>query len=1036
MHRHQPAPARGRVPFDPARGFRRPRMMRARPAAMFLALAATLGAMPPGVALAGLPLTAKDQQILRDNFALCTAKLKGPYTENVCVCPGGTKIPVRSASGQIGTGCKDPLFCAAFRAPWAEALAREHVYIANIFSRDLYLWDSFPSHRDLVCGYILEQHFTATHPQHKLAQLKAFGGLSGAEYETPASAELFQRFLSAAEFDDRRDFLLAYELQKRYSVRADLGQIERVRALAVRIQNGAPRFKPLRDAVHNQLSPGLVSQLVAFRATLPPGATRGQVDELIIELEKLTALNEQALTPQVAAIEDARVRARLAALMPAPGVDPVAAIAALGHVMAFARETVAARTVSPEDARRLVDLNVTAAAVIQQRGGALLESGSAVTVRAAVQLLAALTDASYGAGLLSRREWEAASGALRGLTATPRPQRADFVARLAAAERVVDWGQSSVAFAFAEVWEPWTFLLPDTASLADDILRGSPFLLYARVARLLDDYVAGTRRPRHDLFGAALDAGVRALNPGLALGRLRVGPRSGAYTRDDVVALPETPADLDPAAGILTQGEGNVLSHVQLLARALGIPNVVLSPEAYRAVAPHDGREVFLIVTPAGRVILKQASAMTPEDHAVYDEYTRNQARGSDGSLTAGAGRFHIDRAKIDLSKNMPIDLTQVRRADSGRFCGPKAAYLGELKHLFPDHVARGVVVPFGAYYDHYRRAAVIVPPHLRSVGVAQAGEPLPDYVARTYREFFDVRIPAKASEAELAAWIAPRLEVFRASIRGTPLAPELHAAIRSALHHAGLLRADDTSESGCFVRSDTNVEDLDEFSGAGLNLTLFNRKSLVDIEEALREVWASPFELRSFSWRQTLIDDPLWVLSSVVILESIPNDKSGVLVTADITSGDREKMTVATSEGVGGAVGGASAETLLWSPTGVELLSVFKSPWKLELLAGGDSAVVAASRRDAVLSAGELEQIIAAGQKISAELEPVRNAAGQPRPWDIEFGFAQGWLWLFQCRPFLGNDALRNIPALARLDTPETLARPGETLSLEDTIR
>ena len=33
----------------------------------------------------------------------------------------------------------------------------------------------------------------------------------------------------------------------------------------------------------------------------------------------------------------------------------------------------------------------------------------------------------------------------------------------------------------------------------------------------------------------------------------------------------------------------------------------------------------------------------------------------------------------------MPIDLNEVRRKDSGRFCGPKAAYLGELKHLFPD---------------------------------------------------------------------------------------------------------------------------------------------------------------------------------------------------------------------------------------------------------------------------------------------------------------------------------------------------------------
>ena len=48
----------------------------------------------------------------------------------------------------------------------------------------------------------------------------------------------------------------------------------------------------------------------------------------------------------------------------------------------------------------------------------------------------------------------------------------------------------------------------------------------------------------------------------------------------------------------------------------------------------------------------------------------------------------------------------------------------------------------------------------------------------------------------------------------------------------------------GCFVRSDTNVEDLDNFNGAGLNLTVFNRKSLDDIYDGLKEVWASPFDV------------------------------------------------------------------------------------------------------------------------------------------------------------------------------------------------
>jgi pyruvate phosphate dikinase-like enzyme len=1000
-------------------------------------LIALIGVATPAAAFRPLPLSAPEQKVLRDNFGLCTAKLKGPYTENFCICPGGVKLPVRGPGGQIRTPCKSPVFCAAFRAPWAETLANHRMYIANIFSRDLYLWDSFPDHNDLVRGYILEQYFTETNPHHKLSQLKAFGGLSGAEDETPAAARFFERYLSAPEFNDHRDFLLAYELQRRFFVRADLGQIEKVRALSVRIQQADPKFKPLRDAVHNQISAGLVPQLVAFRDPLSPGPERTQVDELISEITKLTSLSEIALAAQVAEIEDAALRGQLSALIPAANADAVDAIASLAQLMVLSRETVAAGHARPADSRRLVDLNITAAGVIQQRGNALLEGTTSLSVRQHLRLLSALTEATYGTGLLGDRERAASLNALRDLLAAPKQSRQDFVQRLKEAERAVEWAQGNAALAFAEVWAPWTFLLPKTVYIRDDILRSSPLLLYAQVSRRLDDYAAGTLRPRHDLFGTAVDSDVRALNPGLAMGRLRVAPKEGAYTRDEIVELPDTPADLEPAAGILTQGEGNVLSHVQLLARALGIPNVVLGPSAYRIIAPHDGQQVFFIVTPGGRVIIKDAAAMTAQDRAVFDEYTRNRARRADGSLAGGGPRLHIDRAKIDLSKKMPIDLNEVRRKDSGRFCGPKAAYLGELKHLFPEHVARGIVVPFGAYYEHYRNATVAVPETLRSKGLAQPGEHLADFVERTYKEFFDVMIPAQTADAQLSAWIKPRLDIMRYSIRQAPLSPALTQAIRDGLDRAGLLKPDDPSQSvGCFVRSDTNVEDLDNFNGAGLNLTVFNRKSLDDIDEGLKEVWASPFELRSFSWRQTLIDDPLWVLSSVVILEAVSNDKSGVLVTADVNTGDSGAMTVTTSEGVGGAVDGTSAETLLWSPQRVQLVTLFKSPWKNQLQPGGGSAIVPSSGAETVLLPDELQQIIGAGQKISAQFEPTRDPAGTPRPWDIEFGFKDSKLWLFQCRPFLGNDELRNLPALTPLEGSSAPAAKSDVVSLDEIVR
>ena len=94
----------------------------------------------------------------------------------------------------------------------------------------------------------------------------------------------------------------------------------------------------------------------------------------------------------------------------------------------------------------------------------------------------------------------------------------------------------------------------------------------------------------------------------------RVAPAADGYSRDEVVALLETPADLQPAAGIFTQGEGNVVSHVQLLARALGIPNVVLGPRVFARFSEHDGKQVFFVSTPGGRVVLKRVSGMTEAD--------------------------------------------------------------------------------------------------------------------------------------------------------------------------------------------------------------------------------------------------------------------------------------------------------------------------------------------------------------------------------------------------------------------------------------
>src|SRR5262249_31630286 len=157
----------------------------------------------------------------------------------------------------------------------------------------------------------------------------------------------------------------AYELQRRYYVRDDQGQIQKIRAIAVRIQQADPAFKSLRDATHNQISATLIPKLQAYRDAKPAGPVRAQVDELIAEIQQRTRLDDSTLRAQIATLDDATLRTQLTAMLPGDRADPVEAIEALAGIMARARQQVASRKASASDARRLVDIDITAAALLQ-----------------------------------------------------------------------------------------------------------------------------------------------------------------------------------------------------------------------------------------------------------------------------------------------------------------------------------------------------------------------------------------------------------------------------------------------------------------------------------------------------------------------------------------------------------------------------------------------------------------------------------------------------------------------------------------------
>ena len=989
------------------------------------------------LAAASQDLTAAQKKMLTQNWQTIQKKVKGPYSVNYCVCTDGTKKPVQAKDGSIANRCKNTNFCGAFRAPCGEALTATGMYVGNIFSSDLFDWEKIPDHHNLVRGYILENYYMTSHPESKLAEMQTYGGLKGAEYEARDMPRFQEKYLADPTYNDYRHYILSYELQRRFFTRNDQGNIQKIRNLAITIQQYDTKFKPLRDAVHGRISASLIPLLADYRDKLAASKKKekGQISELIADIVQLTSLDETILKPQVDSLSNSGTKDLLKTLIGHKTDDPVKNITSMAELMVLSRHAVAGKDVTPSDSRKLVDINVTGAAIIQSLGSKLMDDGGPKTVKGYLQLLRALANATYGTGLISDRERKAITGDFDSMLAKSNWNREAFTAGLKQAQRVIEWAHAGTVLGFGEVWPSWTFLIPDSIRITDDIVRSSPMLLYGMAYSNLENFVSGQEKISHLLFDKEFTKGVRALNSGLAYGELAVVNLDQHYNRSQIIALPDTPADLEPAAGIITRGEGNVVSHVQLLARALGIPNVVVSSPPYEVLKENNKNKVLFIVTPGGRVYLKRAADMSAEDKAILKEYTRSQKRTGDGKVSGSKARLHIDPSILDLKTWQPISLDNLRRADSGIKTGPKAAYLGELKHMFPDHVARGIAVPFGAYYQFYTSAKVMVPKELASKNIAIPGQSIDEFAKQTYATFFGKMIPAGTSDAKLASWIKPRLHVLRYSIENNKLSPELKTAIRDDLQKLGLLKKDDPMQTvGLFVRSDTNVEDQPSFNGAGLNLTIFNLGSLDDIYKGLKKVWASPFTFRSFSWRQTMIDEPLWVLPSVVLLETIPSEASGVLITADINTGDQTKMLLGTSEGVGGAVDGTPTETLLWSPDGVQLITTFKSPWRQLIEPGHGTKIVPSTGREYVLSPEEIKAITQAGRKISKTLKPALDKNGKPMAWDIEYGFADGKLWLFQVRPFIGNEDFSNIPALAGLD--KEIKKNTSNISLDDTIR
>ena len=824
-------------------------------------------------------------------------------------------------------------------------------YIANILAGlDPEKFLSAPGYRTKLNHIMIEQYLVNAYDGWIYKKARFYRGAIQDEDERAAGRELLEALTFKAGWVGQR-YLALRTAARLIRHGAESDTVGRVRRLSATLSDKNRKFLPLRNKIHGRPDATDAAAVRAFAAGLPAGQ-RGQYEELAGLID---AVYTSAASPDILADLSNR-------FSPFPDLEKALGDGAkrLAENLTPSQRFVmtatmmgALRDIIPLSKRPKTRLDIVDATLVleAEHFTAATQLPKTASRRTRLAWLRSSIEASYGAGLISNRQRKALAKRLAELSGS-KVSLADYKSGLQYLALVPGWSGQWMRFQFQEAMDKLAQIEPHAELFIQDQLRGSPLFFYAKMVDTLLRDANSKAGVRNELFGTDVGAGLRSLNPGLARGRLFLSSGEGTkFARDGIYLLPETIAELPPVAGILTAGEGNPLSHVQLLARNLGIPNVAIDENLIEQLRRYDGVKIILAVSPAGSV------------HVAEDDGQWEAIFGSEDQQTDVL--IKPDLEKLNLWARDMIPLSKLRAIDSGRTVGPKAAKLGELHHKFPRAVADGLTIPFGVFRDLLEQAH------------PKTGTSIYDWMVGEYRKIGE--LPARSEER------ANALESFRKELYDLIANADPGQDFRNRLKQAMARVFGKDGTYGVFVRSDTNVEDLPGFTGAGLNLTVPNVVGFNNIVKAISRVWASPFTARAFAWRQSLMDQPEHVYPAVLLLRSVPAEKSGVMVTQEIDTGDTGWLSVAVNEGVGGAVDGQAAENLrIEKSTGkVVLLAQATATVRRQVSLDGGVKKVPVSTSERVLEDAEIAQLIQLANDLPTKFPSIVDAAGKPAPAD-----------------------------------------------------
>lgn len=802
---------------------------------------------------------------------------RGPYKDIKWFCKDGTIREARDPCPGIRAGSQR----ARYKDEVISLAEREHVFLGQILAttpkQDF--WDAANAQSRLK-QYQLERHLRLADDGWVNRKGQYYRGAMQDEDETEWGLNFFDWLLSDKDKLNSQFFLIRQSVKDIPHAEED-NTVELVRALSEEVAETFPSFHEMRVKIHGMPDAGDSRRVQDFKEKHKDKLTNSnakKLDMLGVGLQKMfRPFRVSDFTGYIKKLpkdnEATKAMEHFIHIYPTMDCPPEQCQMISKTALILRREIT--QPMSSSARLAMLDISIKLENLINIE----FTRWEIEYLQELLQQVYCLSEAATAFGFLELWEWDQIDDSLYvpyygSITMQKLGDYSDI------GRKVAEWGAGMVRANYMPVIDLYRDFEPLAAGFYDERVRSSVLLFLGNSVSRLGDEFSIKAGLSNEVFKIKGQSSIHGLNPGFTVGELVVvtdSPENVKLSPEKIYIFHNPPANLRPVAGIATVTEGNMVSHIQLLARNLGIPNAVLSRENMEDIKSFSGKEIFYAVSNKGTVIMKPVSKMSAEERKLFEEKKRSEEKIS------------IPAERISLHDPRIINMRNVNSSYSGKVCGPKAANLGQLKQMFPENVVEGLVLPFAVFRQHMNQ-------NIPGEGTT--------YWAKMIRIFDHAECLkcSNATDMEIEAYILQNLETLRTQIKKMPLLPSFKTELQEQFQKAF---GKPLGRVPVFIRSDTNMEDLKDFTGAGLNLTVFNVVDVEKIYQGIRDVWASPYSERSYKWRQRYLNNPENVFPSILIIPSVDADYSGVMITKGLTTHRDEDLTVAFNLGVGGAVDG-----------------------------------------------------------------------------------------------------------------------------------